>query len=251
MASHARPRTAPIVRARFEIIAELSAASRPATPAREPSTRLAGLLVNAPHHNLQRSTSLAGFMPRPAQQCIKRRDPCRPPVRPVFQVEEPTYHLTTSHKIHFSGMGKPRRRDACMPKTTKGLFSEVAELGLPTLTRTTSAEHFQQRIVPRMRPAFVPPVNRAPYSSVDDIDNRAIFRTTSALHFGAARLIVPRRRKSCRPEKHDHDLFFFEGAGLPRSTSHDAFQSLIVPKQRAPCLPPRNAAPYGSHDVYR
>lgn len=206
-------------------------------------------LVNAPNHVIHRSSSLANFMPQPPQQCIRRRDPCPPPVRPLLAVEEPSQLLTTSHKIHFAGLGKPRRRDACLPRGSKGLFSEVAELGLPTLTRTTSAEHFQQRVVPVRRAAYVPPANRAPYSSVDEPGGSVFRTTTSALHF--QQRMVPRRREPIRPKSSGNSLFAYEGAWAPCSTtSHDSFRSLIVPKQRAPCLPPRNDAPYGSHAMY-
>jgi hypothetical protein len=243
-----RPRTAPVVRRRFEMLheqAQLAAGARPTVlrEKREPPP----WLVNAAAQPLRRSASLAGYMPHPPKECIRRRAPCVPVARPVLVVEEDSRLFTTSHKLHFMDKGLPRRRPACTPVAHKGLFSEIAEMGLPSLMRTTSAEHFQQRVVPVRLAAFVPPVNRAPYSSVDD-PGSSVFRTTTASHF--QQQIVPRRREQCRPKTSGGSLFAFEGAWLPRSTSHEAFQSLVVPKQRAPCLPPRSAAPYGSHTMY-
>ena len=204
-----RPGTAPVVRQRFEILHDMAAEARSAPrESREPPP----WLVNAPNHVIHRSSSLANFMPQPPQQCIRRRDPCPPPVRPLLAVEEPSQLLTTSHKIHFAGLGKPRRRDACLPRGSKGLFSEVAELGLPTLTRTTSAEHFSREwCLSGVQHTCHPPPG--PVLSVDEPGGSVFRTTTSALHF--QQRMVPRRREPIRPKSSGNSLFAYEGAWAP------------------------------------
>ena len=236
-----RPGTAPVVRQRFEILHDMAAEARSAPrESREPPP----WLVNAPNHVIHRSSSLANFMPQPPQQCIRRRDPCPPPVRPLLAVEEPSQLFTTSHKIHFAGLGKPRRRDACLPRGSKGLFSEVAELGLPTLTRTTSAEHFQQRVVPVRRAAYVPPANRARtrVSTSRAAPSSARLRARCTFSSAWSRDGVSRYAQS-RAATHSL-LTRVRGRPAQRLVTTPS-EVLIVPKQRAPCVPPRNDAHTG------
>ena len=101
---------------------------------------------------------------------------------------EKTEPMISSHKAHFGEKPGfvPRRREACRPSEHKGLFSEVAELGLSMgLNRSTSSDHFRKVIVPAKRAPFIPPVNKAPYSSADD-PGMSVWRPTSADHFRSA-----------------------------------------------------------------
>ena len=189
-----------------------------------------------------RSASRDQFQ-RPPDFAIRRREACTPPTQTVFKdVDEPL--PMTSHQSHFAALGVPRRRPAIYPSASKGLFSEVAELGTGfALPRSTSADHFTAKIKPKRRQPCRFYDNGAPFAGVDD-PSTSIYRSAHCDHF--QQRIVPRQRPLCKPSDGSGPPWagVKQPAALYRTTSQDAFHQKPYAK-RDSCVPPSDfGCPY-------
>ena len=237
----------PVVRKRFELVAQALSDAKlegrvgpqvAPNDTRQPPPFL--VYPETSQQMLKRSSSHDQFL-HPPVHMIRRRPPCIPAANgaPICTQADVPPQLT-SHQAHFAARGVPRRRPACITDSHKGLFSEIADLGLPLpLPRSTSHTQFVQSIVPRMREPCYPPVNTL-FAAADDPGLR---RTTSSEQF--KQRVVPRQRDACMPTS-DHAPF---PSGVPfgdhRSTSHATFHELPN-ATRKPYIPASSGAPWAT-----